>query len=532
MRSKVVRTLALALMLCGINLVMGQQNPQGVDEKQKDLRGKEDADRARLIASLKNKGELSWPESLRLSAFKDSREQLSALMRRVYKSVGSGNNPDPATLNDLQAQYRKLRDILQKSVNEMKPDEYIEAQRYLTELGQTITALPDPNSGHQSSGANKGIVKAAPPEKSRLEEMLTEALKHNPDIRVAAAKLAEADAELNRSRLLVTQKVVMLYYAIETQKKTVAHQEARYKRVEQMIKSATVSAEDAAEARQALALAKGKLEELEAQLPALLGKSAHEEADDRDLRAAAVLALKFIGQPQDSIEFNKYLFSTGVATQNKATGPMAERLRKALQTPVKVDYKEEMFALILKDLERKVDGLSFRNLFERLGPGNHPAYSIHFEEALPVSAILQALADESGCFFFVRDYGILAIKKDNAPPGAMTVEEFLRHKPADESRRPSGDGKNPPAESVEGVVKSVDASGLMTISIGSDAGLAQGQTLELFWMPHKPPINDARSLGTVSIVEAEAHQSVARPLGRLAHTPQPGDRIIGNIKKK
>jgi len=369
--------------------------------------------------------------------------------------------------------------------------------------------------------------------------MLAEALKRNPDIRVAAAKVAEADAELNRIRLLVTQKVVMLYYAIETQKKTVAHQEARYNRLEAMFKSNTISAEDVAEARQALALAKGKLEELEAQLPALLGKvqkSAISEKDgvqwnyDVDDRPDVLL------RPESSssqtfrwLRSNTYKFEHA-----KVNLPHAEKLRKALQTPIKVTFKDVTFDEILKGLSGMVEGLSFRNLFERSGSGHFelPKRSLQFDEAIPVSAVLQALEDEMGCLFFVREYGIVATTKNGAPHGAMTVEEFLHHKPTDEARPKVGDGNNPLAGNLEGVVKSVDAGGLFTISIGSDAGLAKGQTLELYWMPHRPPINDARSLGTVRIVEVEAHQAVAQPVGRLAHTPQPGDRITGRIQKK
>src|SRR5215469_3745646 len=64
----------------------------------------------------------------------------------------------------------------------------------------------------------KAAKQKAPQKKSALEEMLAEALKNNPDIRVAAAKLAEADAELNRTRLQVTQKVASLHHAILSQK--------------------------------------------------------------------------------------------------------------------------------------------------------------------------------------------------------------------------------------------------------------------------------------------------------------------------
>jgi hypothetical protein len=100
------------------------------------------------VSLLKNNGDLNWPESLQGSAFKDSREQINSLMQRAYKSADSGNNPDPATLNDLQAQYRKLREILRNNVSELKPDEYIEANKYLNEVAQTIKGLQDPNVIH------------------------------------------------------------------------------------------------------------------------------------------------------------------------------------------------------------------------------------------------------------------------------------------------------------------------------------------------------------------------------------------------
>lgn len=103
------------------------------------------------VALLKNKGELEWPDALQGSTFKDSREQINALMQRAYRSVDSGNTPDAATLNDLQAQYRKLYELLRNNVSELKPDEYIEARRYLNEVSQTIKGLQDPNVVHQFS---------------------------------------------------------------------------------------------------------------------------------------------------------------------------------------------------------------------------------------------------------------------------------------------------------------------------------------------------------------------------------------------
>lgn len=89
-------------------------------------------------------------------------------------------------------------------------------------------------------------------------------------------------------------------------------------------------------------------------------------------------------------------------------------------------------------------------------------------------------------------------------------------------------GKNPPPENVEGLVKTTDASGLMTLTIGSDAGLTKGHTLELFRLNPSTP-SQSKYLGTVRIVEAEAHQAVAQPVGRLSAPPQRGDRVASRI---
>jgi len=473
----------------------------------------------------------------------------------------------------------------------------------------------------------------APPAKSKLEAMLTEALKNNPDIRVDAAKLAEAEAKLNRTRVQVTQKVVTLHQAILSQKAVIEVAQKKYDRVKRLNASAAVDAQAVEQAMAELTIAKAKLEELEAQIPALLGKVQKSAMAEVPLQFRHSLEYESDGRsdifqftesssPQNSQSSQPkgYIFERAIVSL-----PQAEKLRKALQTPVKVKFEDATFDDILNYLSKMVEGLSFRNLFARKGGGNFelPKLSLQFEEALPVSAILQALEDETGCRFFVREYGIVATTKNGAPLGAITVEEFLRQKPSDDSRRRSGEGKNPPAEDVEGLVKSVDVSGLMTISIGSDAGLAKGhtlelfrlnpsspsqskylgtvriletqasqsvaqpvgglsgppqrgdrvasrlwggknppaenvqglvksidaggsftisigsdaglakgQTLELYWQPHKPPIEDARPFGTVRIVEVEAHQAVVQPVGRLSHNPQQGDRFIGRIQKK
>jgi len=136
-----------------------------------------------------------------------------------------------------------------------------------------------------------------------------------------------------------------------------------------------------------------------------------------------------------------------------------------------------------------------------------------------------------------RDEAISAtIEKQAALGISKRLEEQLQEMAKDMARVRAGGGtttaraggKNPPPESVEGLVKNTDASGLMTLTIGSDAGLAKGQTLELFRLNPAAP-NQSKYLGTVRILEADHTQAVAQPVGRLRGAPQAGDRVASRI---
>jgi RNA polymerase sigma factor (sigma-70 family) len=101
------------------------------------------------LGVLKYGGILAWPKLLQGLAFKESRERINELMRTAYRTVASGNNPDAATLNDLQVQHRKMRETLDNNVANLTPEEFIEANKYLRQIANTISALKDPNIGKQ-----------------------------------------------------------------------------------------------------------------------------------------------------------------------------------------------------------------------------------------------------------------------------------------------------------------------------------------------------------------------------------------------
>lgn len=263
-------------------------------------------------------------------------------------------------------------------------------------------------------------MKPGTPERSQLDEILAEALNTNPDIRVAAAKLAEAEAKLGRARVQVTQKVVALYQEILSQRAIVDVAQKKYDR----IASSGAETEKVEQAGVDLTLAKARLDDLETQMTGLLGRWANPAIEPQHSNTGEYRrSISELGSVSE-MELRRQASIRGGAAPDRGrpVGPVAERTRRALQTPIKVDYKNMTFDQILKDLAKKVEGLSVRNL---AGESNK-TYSIRFEGAMPVSAILQALSDEYGCLLFVREYGILATDRRAAPPGAMTVEEFLR----------------------------------------------------------------------------------------------------------
>ncbi len=87
--------------------------------------------------------------------------------------------------------------------------------------------------------------------------------------------------------------------------------------------------------------------------------------------------------------------------------------------------------------------------------------------------------------------------------------------------------KNPPPDNIEGMVKATDASGLIKISIGSDAGLIKGHTLEVFRL--SAVATQSKYLGTVRILEVTPNEAVAQPVKPLSDKPIAGDRVASRI---
>jgi len=85
---------------------------------------------------------------------------------------------------------------------------------------------------------------------------------------------------------------------------------------------------------------------------------------------------------------------------------------------------------------------------------------------------------------------------------------------------------NPPPDDVEGLVRRAEGN-LVTLSIGSDAGLTKGQTLEVFRFGAAP-----RYIGRIKIVDVEAHQAVGQVVGRVSTAIKVGDTAASSIMRR
>src|SRR5579875_2502129 len=104
---------------------------------------------------LKNNAELQWPLPLQREIFKESRENINSLLRSAYNSATRGNKPDSSTLSDLRHNYDKLKKTLAANVDQLTPDEYIQANHYLNDVGKAIEALKSAQVGRLLDGSWK-----------------------------------------------------------------------------------------------------------------------------------------------------------------------------------------------------------------------------------------------------------------------------------------------------------------------------------------------------------------------------------------
>ncbi len=285
--------------------------------------------------------------------------------------------------------------------------------------GGTGSTSGTTGTGTTSTGGVTGSI--APPFRS-LDEVLMQALKSNPDLRVAESKVREAEAEYNRVRIQVMQKVVKLEFDIKDAKEKVAQLTIRHDRTNAQFKRGTTPAQEFETAQAELLAAKAALARLEGELPFLLGKQPQ-------------LAKVWSGDPNVAggivnIDFGndgtRYLAGSGLSFTFSAPPPgsTTDKIRKALDTPITLKFEDRSFDNVLEAFRKSAKGI---NLMANAKDVNKDLrFDVDMSEPVALGAALQWLEDQTSLRFVLREYGIVAVPQAKLPPGAVGVVEFWR----------------------------------------------------------------------------------------------------------
>lgn len=242
-----------------------------------------------------------------------------------------------------------------------------------------------------------------------LEQMLTDALEHHPEIVAAKAKVALAEAQLNTKRLEVTRQIVALRGAWEIQKQTVEQAQRLFARADAMNKSGTISSEEFEKARGALIDAQAKLAQLETELRYLIGPALPVSVQIRGLESKRSL-------------------------QQVSAGPTVTKVREALNRPVKMEFFEQP----LKDVAAYL--AQFCQIPITVDEARLPksqVVTLSLEDQ-PLVAVFQALEDQcKGVQFVVREYGVLLTDTTQArEQGYLPVLDFWKQHQAESPQTP------------------------------------------------------------------------------------------------
>ena len=198
-----------------------------------------------------------------------------------------------------------------------------------------------------------------------LDQMLTVAMKHNPDIRAAQATLLAADAELDQTRLTVLQTIIAYRQRWSAQKASLVANSQEVEAAQEAAARGNLSdaqrkqvAAMLAAAKRKLAFEQARLREVEAELPFLLGRQ-NSRADDESADAGtAVIKDRLIPMIEQLIELSTEEYRKGQADLSDMIS-WSQRLAelKVQTTSTKTEQIKivEAHITLLKDMQKMAD---------------------------------------------------------------------------------------------------------------------------------------------------------------------------------
>lgn len=231
-----------------------------------------------------------------------------------------------------------------------------------------------------------------------LDEMLEIALVSNPQVRLAAAKLREAEAVLADARLRVTQQVLEEYSERKTRVLEMESLHQKIATAQRRVSQGVESEEVTYELRYQLGAVEAELTKVEGRLRYLLGTDPRGNSKDTKVWGS--------GGPGNG---EGATGSSRAATGRRPT--MSDGFRKILSKKIDVGFEEISLPAAIQFLEdqgasRLPFVLDEESLVAELGDPEDLQFTLRMKET-EVSAVLLALSDLYGVAFVARDYGLM-----------------------------------------------------------------------------------------------------------------------------
>lgn len=251
----------------------------------------------------------------------------------------------------------------------------------------------------------------------QVEDLIANALLTSPEIQLAENKVREAELELRRKKMQLAANIVSARIKVDASQRLFIVSQKEFEAQKALKAKNATPDTDYRRAEAQMTQAKLSLAEAEAQLDSSTGASAQKlgiAGKMTEHRYSVPLA----AGPTDSDSDGRV-----VRPPNPA---MAERIRKALDTPVRAgEMKETPLGDVLnyyRDLSKEVP------IVIAIGERTGDPISLTLNKELPLGSHLQALQDLApGLVVSVRDYGIL-VTYNNQPDDAISFLDFWHGK--------------------------------------------------------------------------------------------------------
>jgi hypothetical protein len=242
-----------------------------------------------------------------------------------------------------------------------------------------------------------------------LEELMAQALKNNPDIRLADSKVREAESELYYARAKVLGQLAKLSYELMSARELNKVAQDRLE-MERRLGRAMSTEREMSDAIMTVVRTKQELAKVEGELAALVGVYG---------------GLGGLELPRGTGNGTPSLFGPPVTSSAGKTSPapppvafsLPKNIRQALDTKVRLRFKEAPGAAVVDALRKLLKGV---NLVASANFGDREV-SLDLSEEISLGAALQWLEDEFECRCVLRDYGIVIVNRAAVPPGAILL---------------------------------------------------------------------------------------------------------------